>query len=170
MGLISEKLNYQLNELVGKCFAINRMLDRGMSLLKVRWKLIKTSDTLHSKVAHAYPSSIFADGISDYQALRDCETIYPATPIGNKDYSTPIDFFIDYHKENLELENMIKDAIEEAVEEGDHTTKKFLDGLLNNLSSFTALSQDLVDLFSKCDNNKFYMQMLDSEIDDYVNI
>ena len=35
-GLIDKKLNNQINELIGKCFAINRMLDRGMSLLNVR--------------------------------------------------------------------------------------------------------------------------------------
>ena len=29
-GLIDERLNNELNKLVGKCFAINRMLDRGL--------------------------------------------------------------------------------------------------------------------------------------------
>lgn len=170
MALISDKLNSQLDDIIGKCFAINRMLDRGMSLLKVRWKLIHTSNTMHPKVAHAYPAEKFADGISDYQAERGNETIYPATPIGNKEYNTPLDFFMDYYNENIELENMIKDAIDESVEEGDNTTTKFLNDLLMRLSPYTALSQDLIDLFGKCDNDAFKMQILDFEIDDYINV
>lgn len=170
MELISEKLNNQLNELVGKCFAINRMLDRGMSLLKVRWKLINTSNILHPKVAHAYPAEKFADGISDYQASRGNETIYPETPVGNKEYNNPMEFFIDYYKENIALENMIKDTIDEAIEEGDTTTKVFLDKILMNLLPFTALSQDLVDLVEKYGNDNFHLQMLDSVIEKYINI
>lgn len=170
MGLISEKLNNQLNELVGKAFAINRMLDRGMSLLTVRWKMIEASRVLHPKVAHAYPSDKFADSISDYQASRSMESIYPATPIGNREYEAPIDFFKDYLAENIEFEDMIKDAIDMANEDGDYTTKKFLDGLLFRLVPYTALSQDLVDLVEMCDNDKFKLMMLDENIDDYVNV
>lgn len=170
MGLISERLNNQLNELIGKAFSINRMLDRGMSLLMVRWKMIESSRILHPAVAHAYPGDKFADSISDYQASRDMESIYPATPIGNREYEFPIDFFKDYLAENIEFEDMIKDAVDMAVEDGDHTTKVFLDGLLNRLVPYTALSQDLVDLVEMCDNDKFKLMMLDSDIDDYVNV
>ena len=100
MGLISDKTNNLLNQLIGKCFSINRMLDRGMSLLMVRWKMVKTSEILHPAIAHAYPGDKFADSISDYQGQRDNETIYPSTPVGNKEYNNPLEFFIDYHKEN----------------------------------------------------------------------
>lgn len=170
MELISKELNSKLDELVGKAFAINRMLDRGMSLLKVRWKMIKSSDLLHQKVAHAYPGDKFADSISDYQASRSMETIYPETPIGNREYNSPIDFFIDYFQENIEFEDMIKDVIDMAEKEDDQTTKKFLNGLLVRLSEYTSLSQDLIDIVSMCDNDKFKLLMLDSEIDDYVNV
>lgn len=168
--LISKELNDRLNEIIGKCFEINRMLDRGMSLLKVRWKMINSSNILHENVAHAYPSSDFADGISDYQGLRGNETIYPATPIGNKEYDNVLDFFKDYHNENILLENMIKDAIDDAVEEGDNTTKIYLDKVLKRLSEFTALSQDMIDLFGACENDSFKLLMLDSNIEKYVKI
>ena len=170
MGLISIKLNNQLNDLVGKAFSINRMLDRGMSLLAVRWKMIKSSNILHPLVAHAYPGDKFADSISDYQALRDMETVYPQTPAGDREYESPIDFFKDFFAENIEFEDMIKDAIDTAIEDGDHNTKKFLDGLLSRLSPYTSLSKDLVDLVGICENDKFKLIMLDSEIDDYINI
>ena len=170
MQLISQRMNEQLNMLIGKAFAINRMLDRGMSLLMVRWKMIKSSTILHEAAAHVYPSIVFADSISDYQGLRDAETIYPATPIGNREYSAPIDFFKDYRNENLEFEDMIKDAIEVAKEEDDETTKKFLKQLLFRLVPYTALSQDLVDLVDMCGNDRFKLLMLDTQIDDYIKV
>lgn len=168
MGLISEKLNNSLNELVGKCFATNRMLDRGMSLLGVRWKLLRCSELLHPALAHAYLGDKFADSISGYQGKRDCETIYPATPIGNENYDSPLEFVKSYHSANLELEDSIKDVIDEAVESGDLTTKKFLDGLLETLADYTAMSQNLVDLFTQYGNDKFALQLLDSNIDKYI--
>lgn len=170
MGLISNELNEQLNQLIGKCFAINRMLDRGMSLLKVRWKLSLASDILHPKVAHAYPGDQFADSISDYQAQRDMESIYPATPMGNREYNNPLEFFEDFHKENLEFQDMIQDAMDQASDEGDRTTKKFLSKLLYRLVPFTDLSQTFVDLCHKYGNDDFHMQVFDSVIEKYINV
>ena len=46
-------------------------------------------------MAHAFTGDDFADGISSYQAMRSNETIYPATPIGDREYALPIDFFKD---------------------------------------------------------------------------
>lgn len=169
MGLISEKLNNELNNLIGEAFAINRMMDRGISLLNVRWKLIQTATAIHKPVAHQY-SGFFADGISDYQGQRDNESIYPATPIGNKEYNSPLDFFKDYHSENLKFENMIKDVIDEAIEEGDSTTKVFLDGVLKDLTPYIALSQTLVDLATQYGNDPFHLQVMDSVLKEYVNV
>lgn len=170
MALISEKLNSSLNTLIGKCFAMNRMLDRGMSLLMVRWKMVRTSEILHPALAHAMTGDKFADAISGYQGLRDNESIYPATPIGDREYRNPLMFFEDYHKENLELEDMIKDTIDQAIEEGDLSTKVFLDGLLANLTPYTAMSQTLIDLCNQYGMDSFHLQMLDANIDKYVNV
>ena len=69
MELISKNLNDCLDRLIGKSFAINRMLDRGMSLLKVRWKMINSSNHLHGMLAHAYLGDKFADSISEWRAF-----------------------------------------------------------------------------------------------------
>lgn len=169
MGLISEQLNDKLNYLVGQSFALNRMLDRGMSLLSVRFKLINTANILHPKVAHIFPSSLFADGISDYQGSRDNETIYPETPIGNKEYEHPIDFFVDMLEEFISFEEKIQETVGNAFEEGDFTTKVFLESLLKNLVPFIALAQTMVDLFSTC-KTPFENMMLDAQIEKYINL
>ena len=167
MGLIDENLNSQLNELVGKCFNINRMLDRGMSLLSVRWKLVQTSKILHPKLAHAFLGDLFADSISGYQGSRNNETIYPATDIGNREYEKALDFVVDYYKECIEFQNMIYDVTDMAIEIGDHTTKIFLDGLTIRLAPFTEIGQNLIDLFSDYGNDTFKLQVLDGFIEKY---
>jgi ferritin len=168
MGLISEKLNNQLNELTGKSFSLNRLVDRGVSLLDVRWNLLKTSDNVHHRIAHAFPGDDFADSITYYQAQRNCESIYPATPAGDKNYENPKEFFDDLYAQIVEYENMIKDAVEEAVDEGDQTTKVFLDGLLSRLTPYVDLAQNLIDLITAYGDNSFHLQVFDSVIEDYM--
>lgn len=169
MKKISDELNVSLNNLVGKCFAINRMLDRGMSLLKVRWKMPITSDILHPKVAHAFTGDLFADGISDYQASRDMETVYPATPMGDKDYDAPIDFFVDFLNECMDFQSMLYDAYEQADEDSDYTTKNFISKIIDNLSEFTDIAQLMIDLCESYGTDKLHMAMLDGVIDEYFD-
>ena len=170
MGLISEELNNMLNDVLTKCFALNRLLDRDMSLLSVKFKMARTAEILHPALAHAYLGDEFADSISEYQASRDMLTIYGATPIGNKDYNTPLDLIVDYYNENLELQEMIYDTVDKAIEVGDYTTKIVLDGLLSRLSKYTALSITLVDLFTDYGSEPYKLQLLDSVIDKYVTV
>lgn len=168
MGLIVGGLNDSLNALVGKCFHMNRLLDRDVSLLNVKFHLTNTAKVLHYKAAHVYLGEKFADYIADYQALRSNETIYPATIAGDEVFDNPLSIMLQFHSENLLFENMILDAIDEADESGDITTKHFLEKLLDNLSEMTALSETLVDVFKDCDNDKFKLLMLDSVIEKYV--
>ena len=168
MSLIAGGLNNSLNALVGKCFQMNRLLDRSVSLLNVKFHLTNTAEVLHYKAAHIYLGEKFADYIADYQALRNNETIYPATIAGDDVFDNPLSIMLQFHSENLAFENMILDAIDEAEDVGDFTTKHFLEKLLDNLAEMTALSETLVDVFRDCDNEKFKLLMLDSVIEEYV--
>lgn len=170
MGLIQEELNNMLNELVTKCFSINRILDRGVSVLNIKFKMLNASNVIHHNIAHAYLGDKFADSISDYQSSRNNLTIYGETPKGDRDYNTPLEFIQDYYNLNLELQDMISDTIDKAIEIGDNTTKIFLDGLLYRLSEYTAISITLVDLFTDYGSESFNLQMLDSVIDKYINL
>lgn len=170
MGLISEELNDMLNGIVTECFSLNRLLDRDMSLLSVKFKMVKTAEILHPTLAHAYLGNEFADSISEYQASRNMLTVYGATPIGDKDYETPLDLITDYYNRNLEFQDMIYDVVDKAIEVGDHTTKVFLDELLSRLSKYTALSITLVDLFTDYGNEPYKLQLLDSVIDKYITV
>lgn len=168
MGLISEKLNNRLNDIIGKCFEVNRLCDRGQSVLSVTFKMPKTANVVHQKLAHPAIGDLFADSIGEYQESRDNTTIYPATPIGNTEYSKPIDFFYEYQHLILDLESLVKDVVDDAIEEGDTTTKVFLDGFLARLVPVVANSITFIDLFTQYGNDSFHLSVLDSVIEDYI--
>ena len=170
MGLISEKLNNMLCEIIGECFAINRMLDRGMSLLDTKFAMKNTAALLHPGLAHVFLGSKFADGIGDYIGSRNNLVYYPATPIGDKDYIAPLEFVKDFYTHMINLQTMTYDAIDEAVEEGDYSTKVFLDGFLKNIVEYTDIAQTLIDVFNSYGFSSVNLQLLDAHIDKHIHL
>ena len=170
MGLISEKLNNMLCEIIGECFAINRMLDRGMSLLDTKFAMKNTAALLHPGLAHVFFGSKFADGIGDYIGSRNNLVYYPATPIGDKDYIAPLEFVKDFYTHMINLQTMTYDAIDEAVEEGDYSTKVFLDGFLKNIVEYTDIAQTLIDVFNSYGFSSVNLQLLDANIDKHIHL
>lgn len=170
MGLISEKLNNMLCEIIGECFAINRMLDRGMSLLDTKFAMKNTAALLHPGLAHVFLGSKFADGIGDYIGSRNNLVYYPATPIGDKDYIAPLEFVKDFYTHMINLQTMTYDAIDEAVEEGDYSTKVFLDGFLKNIVEYIDIAQTLIDVFNSYGFSSVNLQLLDANIDKHIHL
>ena len=170
MGLISEKLNNMLCEIIGECFAINRMLDRGMSLLDTKFAMKNTAALLHPGLAHVFLGSKFADGIGDYIGSRNNLVYYQATPIGDKDYIAPLEFVKDFYTHMINLQTMTYDAIDEAVEEGDYSTKVFLDGFLKNIVEYTDIAQTLIDVFNSYGFSSVNLQLLDANIDKHIHL
>lgn len=170
MGLISEKLNNMLCEIIGECFATNRMLDRGMSLLDTKFAMKNTAALLHPGLAHVFLGSKFADGIGDYIGSRNNLVYYPATPIGDKDYIAPLEFVKDFYTHMINLQTMTYDAIDEAVEEGDYSTKVFLDGFLKNIVEYTDIAQTLIDVFNSYGFSSVNLQLLDANIDKHIHL
>lgn len=170
MSLISEELNSLLNNLVGRCFRLNRLLDRGMSLLNVRWAMFKSSELLHPILAHAFLGDKFADSISDYQGSRNNETIYPATIIGDQDYDNYLDFFKEMLNEFMIFSNEIEDTISFAIQDEDNTTKVFLDNLLFRLVPYIEQMQDLVDLGTDYGTDNLGKRFFDENIEKYIKL
>lgn len=143
-GLLLANTKAVLEAIVKKCFENNRLVDRIVSLLTVKFVMPNTSNIIHQKIAHYYP--ILADEITDYMAQRNCTAIYGETMAGNQDYAEPIDCFNRMLEINLALEDVVKNAIIVCSENGDYTTKVFLDGFLRNL---IPLTDDLLLLVDK---------------------
>lgn len=168
--LISEKLRVSLCEIIGECFEMNRFLDRGMSLLDTKWVLKNCSKELHPVLAHAFLGDKFADSIGEYLGSRNALVDYPATSSGVFDFDKPVEFFVEFLKKMISFQNLLYDVRDEAVEEGDHTTKLFVNGLIKTAADFTEQAQLLVDLFNKYGNTECGLLMLDTEIDDYITV
>jgi ferritin len=142
-GLIDENLNNELNTLVGMCFGANRILDRDMTILSVKFTLNNAVKFLHVGFSHKFP--ILADILSDYQGSRDNLTIYPDTPKDDTDYPDLISLFQRFLDYQLNFEQSVKEVIDTAIELKDYNTKVFLESFLLALNKYTEQAILLVD-------------------------
>ena len=143
-GLLSEKTKLVLEKIIQHCFYINRMADRMVSVLSVKFVMPNTSNIIHKNYAHWAP--IYADLISDYMDSRDCTTIYGETPRGDQEYENPLDCINKALEMNIELEKLLKKSIETSLEERDYTTMVFLQNVLYKIIPVT---KDLLLLVDK---------------------
>ena len=164
-GLLTTEVKAVLEEIVAKCFYNNRMLDRIVSILSVKFVMPVTGDIIHHRLAHLYPN--IADLVSDYMAERNCTTIYNETPAGNQDYDSPLDCFNYMLELNLDLENIVKKAIKVSHDEGDYTTTVFLDSFLRMLIPITDDMLLLVDKATMYGNSNLSWMKYDNDIEDF---
>lgn len=150
-GLISDELNSSLSELVGECFAGNRLLDRMMSIINVKFSMNRTEHVLHSGLAHKFP--LLADKISTYQASRNNLTVYPETPLDASDYTSPLEAFSKFLTYMRRLEGYVIEVINESKEIKDVMTEQFLNRFLLNLNRYTEQAILLVDKAEKYEND-----------------
>lgn len=150
-GLINEELNESINELVGQCFLGNRILDRMMSVLNIKFVMNNTVKLLHSGLAHKFP--LLGDILSDYQSSRNNLTTYPETPRAEEDYNNILEIFTKFHNYMVDFEDSIKDVIEQASDDKDLNTKIFLENFLLRINKYTEQSILLVDKAEKYGDN-----------------
>lgn len=159
--LISDILNSKLDEIVTKCFEGNRIADRGMSILAVKFAMNKSESILHAKVAHLFPA--LADIVSGYQDSRNCLTFYGTTPSDRSDYVSPLEFFDKLYYFMLDLESLISETIDMAEE--DHFTHAFLFEYSREIAKLTAQCQLLLD---KATFHKDDWMAFDHRIEEFI--
>lgn len=164
-GLLNAEVKSALEEIVTKCFYNNRMLDRIVSVLSVKFVMPVTGDIIHHRLAHLYPN--IADLVSDYMAERNSTTIYGATPVGDQNYDSPMDCFNYMLELNLDLENIVKKAIKISDDNGDYTTKVFLDSFLRKLILITDDILLLVDKAEMYGSSHMSWMKYDNDIEDF---
>lgn len=160
--LISEELNTEFSNLVGKLFALNRLCDRGVSVLSVVFAMNKSSEIIHKKICHLAPA--IADLISEFQDGRGCLTIYPATPIGNSLYQTPKDFFQELFDFMVLFEGDVESVKGLAQENGDYASMVFLDSFMLKILPLTRQCLLLLDKINAYDD----IMLFDHNIEDFI--
>jgi len=162
MKLIPENINSKLDEIVTKCFEGNRIADRGMSVLNIKFVMNKTEALLHDKLAHRFPQ--LADIVSTYQGSRNCLTVYGVTPLDDTYYESPLDFFNRMLNYMMELEALICEAIEMSRSD-DNFTYAFLLEFTEEIAFVTEQCLLLVD---KANEYKDKWQLFDHNIRDFI--
>lgn len=161
-ALIPQELNAKLDEIVTKCFAGNRIADRGMSILAVKFAMNKSEKILHPKIAHLFPA--LADKVSGFQDSRNNLTFYGLTPADNTDYATPLDFFESLLDYMVELEALVSD-VHEMAEGEDFPTCVFLQSFMLELIPLTGQCILLRDKMSQYGQD---IKMFDENIESFV--
>lgn len=161
--LISEELNTEFSNLVGKLFTLNRICDRGVSVLSVTFAMNKSSELIHKHFCHLPPT--LADSISEFQDSRNCLTVYPATPIGDKNYQKPIEFFQELLDFIIIFEGEMDNIREIAKESGDYASMVFLDSFMLKIIPLTRQCLLLVDKANAYGED---YQSFDHRIEDWI--
>ena len=164
-SLINDNVNNGLNQIIGECFALNRLCDRGMSELSVKFAMNNTSSIAHPRIAHIFPK--ISDVISDYQSDRNCLSIYPATPLDQTDYNSPTDFFERLLDSMTDLESLCYDVLNKAQDDSDMTTVVFLQSFIGLLIPITSQCLLLVD---KCELYKENWAMFDADSELFITL
>lgn len=91
--LISEETNEMLDKLVQQGFILNRIWDRGLSVLNVKYAMNNFEKIFHEGFAHLFPIA-WSDTISNIQSMYNVTTKYLPTPLDDSDYNSPREFFL----------------------------------------------------------------------------
>lgn len=162
MSLLSEPVNKKLDELLTACFAGNRLCDRAMSVLDVKFFMNKSVSILHPGIAHLFPK--LGDVVSEFQSDRNQTSIYGLTPLDATDYNSPQEFFEKLLEFVEGLESLAYDVKQIAMDDNDHTTVSFIDDFIENLIPLTKQCLLLVDKGNAYNND---WMRFDHDIEDF---
>lgn len=161
--LISEETNKMLDLLVQQGFILNRLWDRGLSILNIKFAMNNFEKIFHVGFAHKFPVE-WSDTISEIQSKYNMTTKYLATPEGIKDYNSPLEFFeenLQYHNKMYEI---LCDSIKVAIEQNDFNVESELKSFMIVFNKYMNQSILLVD---KCKQYKDNYFMFDSHADNF---
>ena len=162
-SLISDTLNKKLDEILTMCFLGNRVSDRALSVINVKFVMSKTGRILHESLAHLFPK--LGDVVSTYQAQRNCLSGYGLTPADLTDYESPQDFFERMVEFMTDLESLCYEAYFMAQEEKDVTTLVFVEDFIEEITSVT---EQCVLLADKGNAYNGDWMKFDHNIEDFV--
>lgn len=161
--LISNETNKMLNLLIQQGFILNRIWDRGLSVLNVKFAMNNFEKIFHVGLAHKFPVD-WSDTISEIQSKYNIVTEYLETYKDISDYNEPIDFFEKNLQAHQETYNIICDAIKIANVNGDFNVEA---ELKNFMIIFNQYMNQAILLKDKSQSFKDDYAMFDSMADKF---
>lgn len=153
--LISEETNEMLDKLVQQGFILNRIWDRGLSVLNVKYAMNNFEKIFHEGFAHLFPIA-WSDTISNIQSMYNVTTKYLPTPLDDSDYNSPREFFYKNLKYHEETYNILVQAMKVANEHGDYNVSKELGSFMRTFNKFMEQSILLVDKANAVKNDDWF--------------
>nr|DAN12859.1 MAG TPA: hypothetical protein [Caudoviricetes sp.] len=147
--IVSKNTQNALFEIIGEAFALNRKIDRMVSILGTKFAYNQTANLVHHGIAHYYP--ILADSLGERCLERyNIPVFYAATPEGGQVYSSVIEIIKDLEKANIEFQSMMMGCTKIAFDNNDiHVYADLLDLLedVNEVVSQVILLSDKIDIY-----------------------
>lgn len=169
MELMSNEISVGFDKLIGKCFEINRIADRGVSILENDFKMIQCAKYLHENFAHKFLGEEFADGITAYKHKRSKSAKYPTTIAGDFECNKPIEIFNKMLNSVIEFQDDLYDMYDITKEQGDLSSKKFINSLINNLVNYVDMIVTTIDILSNYSDDKMGYALFDANYDEYFD-
>lgn len=134
MMLIAEETIEKINLLIQAMFNHNRTLDRFLGWADSQWSFVTFSKVFHEKYAHLMP--LLADQFADILLRYNIAPKYYETKRDTRTYSGMLDFFETNLNEHIETYELIKSAIQTAVDNGDFNVEADLKQFLRIWNKF----------------------------------
>ena len=148
--IVTQATQNVIIELIGECFKLNRILDRQVSLLGVKFVYSNTAKLCHHYIAHYFP--FLADELGEKALERyNIPVTYPATPAGMQDYSSAEELIHDMEEKIIDFQTKFMGACKAAFENNDiHVYTDLLDLLedVNEVVEQVILLADKIDKYN----------------------
>ena len=132
--LISEATEEKVNLLIQAMFNHNRSWDRFMAVAQVDWAMDNFTKVFHDGLAHIYLGLV--DLLGDILLRYNIAPKYYETKRDTRTYSGMLDFFETNLNEHIETYELIKSAIQTAVDNGDFNVEADLKQFLRIWNKF----------------------------------
>ena len=158
--LINERTIKEINLVSQQCFWLNRVVDRAVSVLGVKFGMPITSKILHQGLAHKYP--LLADSVNEILDMYNELVDYLDTPADTRDYEDIVELFQTILDENIKLYDMTRSAIFVSRETRDVNVETHLLDFLEDINEYIAQTITLRDkAVSLKDNVEMYELLID---------
>lgn len=148
-NLVSKSTQEALMEFVKQCFAMNRFLDRAVSVLGVKFAMNQLADLVHHGLAHAYPNLSDTAGEKCLEAYN-ISVIYGETPRGDEDYSTVSECIRAINKRTIDFQTLTMGVCKIAHDNNDLQVYADMLDILKKVNEYvtqTILLEDKIEVY-----------------------
>ena len=148
-NLVSKSTQEALMEFVKQCFAMNRFLDRAVSVLGVKFAMNQLADLVHHGLAHAYPNLGDICGEKCLEAYN-ISVIYGETPRGDEDYSTVSECIREINKRTIDFQTLTMGVCKIAYNNNDLQVYVDMLDILKKVNEYvtqTILLEDKIEVY-----------------------